>query len=174
MRFKRAMHSGLVSLGFTMCFGKLCALASVNIVVQPTSQVALVTSNATFTASVATTAGETITGFTWLMSSNGLSPFLTVPGATTAICTIANVQTTNAGFYFVRVSYLSGTNQATTASSSVELVVRDGAHITVPPLGLIRASGNSASFAVTALGDLPISYQWRLNGTNLTDDARIN
>src|SRR5207247_5610337 len=151
MRFKRAIYAGLATLGLTYWFGTPRALASVNIVVQPTSQLALVTSNATFAASVATTAGETITGFAWLMSSNGLSPFITVPGATTATCTITNVQTTNAGFYFVRVSYVSGTNPATTASSSVQLIVRDGAHITVQPPGLIRVIGNSASFAVTAL-----------------------
>src|SRR5206468_2861474 len=126
------------------------------IVVQPTNQVALVTSNATFTASVATTVGEIITGFTWLMSANG-PPFITVPGATTATCTITNVQTTNAGFYFVRVSYTSGTNQATTASGSVQLIVRDQAHIIAHPQGLFRAIGASASFSVAALGDLPIS-----------------
>ena len=148
MRFKSAMHSGLVSLGLTMCCGAPGVLASVNIVVQPTSQVALVTSNATFAASVATTAGETITGFTWLMSSNGLNPFITVPGATTATCTIANVQTTNAGFYFVRVSYTAGTNQATTASGSVQLMVRDQAHIIAHPQSLFRAIGASASFSV--------------------------
>src|SRR6185503_9402368 len=161
MRFRRAIYSVLATIGLALGVGTPHALASVNIVVQPTSQVALVTSNPSFTASVATTAGETITGFTWLMSSNGLSPFLTVSGATSATCTITNVQTTNAGFYFVRVSYLSGTNQATTASSSVELIVRDQAHITVQPQGVFRALGASASFSVTASGDLPISYQWR-------------
>ena len=171
---RRLIYSALGTISLAICAGTPRALASVNIVVQPTNQIALVTSNATFAASVATTAGETITGFTWLMSSNGLSPFVAVPGATTATCTINNVQTTHAGFYFVRVNYASGTSQLTTASGSVELVVRDGAHITVQPLGLIRATGNSASIAVTALGDLPISYQWRVNGTNLTDDARVN
>src|SRR2546422_8747564 len=106
MRFERAIYSGLATLGLTFCFGTPRALASVNIVVQPTRQVALVASNATFAASVATTAGETFTGFAWLMYSNGLSPFITVPGATTATCTITNVQTTNARFYFERVSYV--------------------------------------------------------------------
>src|SRR6266576_941682 len=145
MRLERAIYSGLATLGLTFWFGTPRALASVNIVVQPTSQIALVTSNATFAASVATTAGETITGFTWLMSANGLGPFITVPGATTATCTIANVQTTNAGFYFVRVSYTSGTNQATTARSSVPLIVRDPAHIIAHPQSLFRALGASAS-----------------------------
>ena len=74
----------------------------------------------------------------------------------------------------MRVSYLSGTNQATTASSSVELIVRDQAHITVQPQGIFRTLGASASFSVTASGDLPIGYQWRLNGTNLTDDSRVS
>jgi hypothetical protein len=134
----------------------------------------LVTSNATFTASVATTAGETVTGFAWLMSSNGLGPFITVPAATTATCTITNLQTTNSGFYFVRVSYTSGTNQLTTASSSVQLTVQDQARITSQPQNLIRATGTSASFSVTALGELPLNYRWRFNGVELNDDARIS
>ena len=63
MRFERAIYSGLATLGLTFCIGMPCVLASVNIVVQPTNQVALVTSNATFTATfpTAVTVGKLIT-----------------------------------------------------------------------------------------------------------------
>ena len=56
------------------------------------------------------------------------------------------------------------------------LEVRDQAHIIAHPQSLFRAIGASASFSVTALGDLPISYQWRLNGVNLCtiDDITLH
>src|SRR5262245_54345909 len=121
MKFDRPIFPGFAALGLAFCIAApLRAQASVNLVVQPTNQIALVTSNATFAASVNTTAGETILGFTWLMSSNGLSPFITVLGATTATCTLTNLQTTNSGFYFVRVTYAIGATTSTTASSSVQ------------------------------------------------------
>jgi hypothetical protein len=40
--------------------------------------------------------------------------------------------------------------------------------ITSQPTNVTVTAGNNASFSVTATGSLPLSYQWRLNGTNVS------
>jgi Immunoglobulin I-set domain/von Willebrand factor type A domain/Putative Ig domain len=175
MKSKTTIYSCLTALGLTFWLGTPPAQAIVSVSVQPTNQVVLVGGSAVFNAQVSTTAGETITGFTWQMSTNGLSPFTTIAGATTATCTLSNVQTINAGSYFTTVTYNSGTSTGlVSVSAAVTLVVHDQARITAQPQGgLIRITGTNVSFSVTALGLAPIRYQWRLNGLNLANGARI-
>jgi hypothetical protein len=175
MRFKTVIVSGLATIGLAFYLGTPSAEASVNIFIQPTNQETLIGSNATFTAQATVTSGETITGYTWLTSTNGQNPFITIPNATTATLTLTNVQTTNAGFYFVRVTYNSGASTGlVSVSSSVTLTVQDPARITSQPQSLVRVVGTNASFKVTTLGSAPIIYQWRHSGTNLTNGGRIS
>ena len=176
MKTKTTFCSCLAALGLTFWLGTQPAWAFVTVTVQPSSQVVLVGSNAVFTAQVSESAGETITGYTWQMSSNGLPPYNTIAGATTATCTLNNVQLSDAGTYFVKVGYSSGTNVGlVSVSSAVGLIVYDQARIVTQPLGgLIRPAGSNATFSVSALGSAPLTYQWRLNGVNLTNGARIS
>ena len=104
------LFSALAAAGLIFSLATRPALGLVTVAVQPGSQVLPVGSNAVFNAQATATAGETITGYTWLMSTNGLSPFTTIPGATTATCILTNVQLSTAGSYFTRVAYNSGTN----------------------------------------------------------------
>src|ERR1035437_2505560 len=174
MKSKSTLYSCLTALGLTFWLGTQPVQAIVTVSVLPTNQVVLVGSNAVFNAQVTTTAAETITGFTWQMSSNGLSPFTTIAGATTATCTLTGVQTTNAGFYFSKVTYSSGsTTGLVSVSAAVTLAVYDQARITVQPQGgLIRITGSNVSFSVTAMGSAPINYKWPLNGASLANNAR--
>src|SRR5690348_13742932 len=103
--------------------------ASVNIFIQPQNQAVALGSNAVFTASTTTTSGETITGYTWLVSTNSAGPFSTISGATGPVLTIANAQFNNSGFYFVRVNYQSGGNPGIAVSTAVTLSVQDQAQI---------------------------------------------
>ena len=131
-------------------------------------------SNAVFTASVTTSAGETITGYTWLRSTNSQGPFSAISGANSSVLTISNAALGDTGFYFLRVNHQTGTNApATAASTLVTLTVQDQARVTAHPVGLTRAVGASASFGVTAAGGTPLGYQWRFNGTNLIDGVRV-
>jgi hypothetical protein len=175
MKRNATYSSFLASICLLFCLSTQPALAFVSVTVQPPSQVVLVGSNAVFIAQATPTANETITGYTWLMSTNGLSPFNPIPGATTAICTLTNVQTSDGGSYYAKVTYNSGTtNGLTSASPAVTLTVHDQARITAQPQGgFIRTAGTSASFSVSALGLAPLAYQWRLNGKNLVDNGRI-
>src|SRR5258706_11486959 len=110
MRGKEAIHFGLAIASLIFGLGTQQAAALVSVAVQPPSQVSLVGSNAVFTAQTTTSAGETGTGYTWLMSTNDENPFITIAGATTPICTVTHVQTSNARDYFVKGTYKSRTN----------------------------------------------------------------
>jgi hypothetical protein len=169
------IFSSLAAMTLMFWLGTRPALALVTVAIQPSSQIVLVGSNALFNAQTTATAGETITGYTWLMSSNGLSPFTTIPGAVTATCALTSVQLSDAGSYFTRVTYNSGTNLGlVSVSPAVNLTVYDQARIITQPVGgLIRATGSNASFSVTAAGSAPLEYRWRLNSVNLTNNARI-
>jgi hypothetical protein len=176
MSTKTTFYSCLSAMSLMFCLSAQPALGFVSVSVSPGSQVAFVGSNVVFNAQVNATAGETITGYTWLTSPNGQNPFTIVPGATTPTCTLVTVQTNQTGSYFVKVTYNSGGSIGlTSVSSAVTLVVVDQARITAQPQGgLIRIVGDSASFSVSALGFPTPGYQWRFNGMNLTDDARIS
>src|SRR6185436_10854424 len=46
--------------------------------------------------------------------------------------------------------------------------------ITSPPTSRSVTRGDSTSFSVGAFGSPPLSYQWRFNGTNVVESARIS
>jgi hypothetical protein len=174
MKSKNTLYLFLAALGLIFWLGAQPARANVTVTVLPGNQVAFVGSNVVFNAQVSTTAGETITGYTWKVSTNGTS-YNIIATATTATCTLTNVQLSNAGSYLAAVTYNSGTNIGlTSVSEAVTLTVQDQARITAQPQGgLICIAGTNASFSVSALGQAPLSYQWRLNRTNLVNNARI-
>ena len=124
MRIKTNLCSGLIVTGLMFCLSTQLAHATVTVTVLPGNQIALVGSNVVFTAQVNANNGETITGYTWLTSPDGQNPFTTVPGATTATCTLTSVQLSDTGYYFARVTYNSGpTIGLTSVSAAVTLTV---------------------------------------------------
>jgi hypothetical protein len=97
-----------------------------------------------------------------------------VAGATGGTLALTNLLLTQAGYYFVSITYNSGTNiGATVASSVASLTIQDAARLTTQPQDFILPSGTNATFSVAALGQAPLTYQWQYNGTNLTDGGRI-
>src|SRR5439155_23931673 len=52
-------------------------------------------------------------------------------------------------------------------ATSGTLRVASAPYITAQPTNKTISIGQSATFAVTALGSVSLSYQWRFNGTNL-------
>ncbi len=174
MRCKGVLLAGIAAIGLTFGPAVKDAQAFVTVSVLPTNQVVFVGSNAVFNAQVTTTAGEVVTGYTWQTSTNGLSPFTTISGATTSNLTLTSVVLTNSGYYFAKVTYNSGsTNGLVSVSPAVTLVVPDQARITSQPQSLILPAGTNASFTVSALGSAPLGYQWQRNGVNLTDGGRV-
>ena len=87
-----------------------------------------------------------------------------IHGATNALLPLASVPSTRSGAYHVIVSNVYGV----AASSDVVLTAGD-----VPPCFVSRSAdqllgpGTNASLFATALGSLPMTYQWQFNGTNI-------
>jgi hypothetical protein len=46
--------------------------------------------------------------------------------------------------------------------------------IVSPPADQTVAFGNGAQFGCTAIGAMPLTFQWQCNGSNLTDNARLS
>src|SRR5207302_6942722 len=78
-------------------------------------------------------------------------------GATNSVLTITNVSAANAGDYLVVVT----NNFGVTTSSVARLTVLSGPFITLQPISTNSSGTLSAQFFASALGDLPMTYQWQ-------------
>ena len=131
------------------------------IIQQPQSQTVLQGSSAGF--SVMAT-GDAPLSYQWRLNSNSL------PTRTNASFSIGSVQTSDAGNYDIVVSNPAG---AVTSLVAV-LTVRIPPQITQQPQAQTVSQGSSAAFSVTATGDPPLSYQWRLNSSGLPNATNTN
>jgi len=112
-------------------------------------------------ATVLLTAGVTgVSPLSYQWKFNGAN----LIGATNALLTLTNVQTTGAGDYSVVVS-----NSLGTASNVVATLQVDNAApiIRVQPAGKKGLLGANAAFSAAATGSLPLSYQWQFNGAKI-------
>lgn len=92
-----------------------------------------------------------------------------IPGATGSVYMIQNVQTANAGTYYVIVSNAFGSVQSNIVSLTIG-TGSTGVVITQQPANASTTIGGTASFTVAATGTATITYQWYLNG-NLISGA---
>ena len=129
------------------------------IITQPTNQTAYVGSTATFTVIAA---GTPPLSYQWSFNSNN------IVNATNATLTLANVQLTNAGNYWVTVTNLYGATNSATAVLTVNV---QQPFIITQPVSQTNSVGSTATFSVTAGGTPPLIYQWRWNGTNLVNST---
>ena len=134
-----------------------------NITAQPSDQTVIPGHSATFSVAAA---GSAPLAYQW--QKNGVP----IAGATGATYTITAASTADDGASFAVVV----TNSAGSTTSRVaKLSVAESAGgavapaIAVQPADQTAKSGQSASFAVTASGTAPLSYQWFRNGLPLTD-----
>jgi Concanavalin A-like lectin/glucanases superfamily/Immunoglobulin domain/Immunoglobulin I-set domain len=113
--------------------------------------------------------GSTPLFYQWHFNGDG------IPGATQSTLILNNVQFSQAGDYSVRVSNSAGFVFSDPAALSVQpgtnppVIVRQPASHNVAPDG-------SMAFSVSAAGASPLSYQWRLNGSDLpgaTEDTLL-
>jgi uncharacterized repeat protein (TIGR01451 family) len=130
------------------------------ITTQPTNLAAAVGGVASFGV---VASGTPSLSYQWTFNSTNVLP------VTNSILVITNVQFTNAGTYAVQVLNAFGAQQ----SSNAVLSVGQPPAILVQPTNQLLVPGGVVSFAVSATGTAPLSYQWRQNGTNLTDGGRI-
>ncbi len=108
------------------------------------------------TLSVGATGGQL--GYQWLFDGGVLL------GATSPSLAFTSATTNDAGTYVVVVSNPYG---LTASSEALVTVLLLPPSIVNQPQDFYVASGQSASFAVTASGSVPLSYQWSYDGVTL-------
>jgi ATP-dependent protease HslVU (ClpYQ) peptidase subunit len=137
------------------------------ITVQPTNQTVGVGSAVTLAV---TATGTAPLSYHWQVDGTNLVNGIHINGATSNVLTISIVQLTNSGNYTVIVTNFGGS----VTSSVAFLTVLSSPVIVVQPTDQAMAVGSTATFAVTAIGTVPLSYHWQVNGTNLVNGVHIN
>lgn len=134
---------------------------------QPADQDAFVGADAYFSVAVA---GNAPISYQWMENGTNLSDGAGISGSTTRVLTVLDATQASAGLYSVLVSNAAGT----VLSDDAALAVIDSPpQIIVQPASQTTQVGGLATFSVTAIGDLPLTYQWQKNGTNLSDGGQI-
>ena len=116
------------------------------------------------------TAGQTVT---FTVTATGTPPFtyqwyrngVAISGATSSSYTIgATLSSQNGSVYTVAVTNAGGT----VMSAPCALTVNTPPAITAQPASQTIFVGQTATFAVTATGTAPLTYQWHLGGTAIS------
>jgi uncharacterized repeat protein (TIGR03803 family) len=89
-------------------------------------------------------------------------------GSLTSSLTVSNVTFASAGTYAVMLSNAAGT---LTSSNALLTIVPSAPLWVEQPTNESVVPGGSATFSVAVAGNLPDTYQWQMNGTNLIPSA---
>lgn len=128
----------------------------------PVSQAVGLGSNVSFSVVVG---GTPPYSYQWSFNGNPLSDDgLHIAGSTTSSLSISNLTTADTGSYGLTVTNLSGTATATATLSVLTPPV-----ITTQPLGRSVPPGWPTVFTAVVTGTPAPSYQWQLNGTDISD-----
>lgn len=149
----------------TSAVARLTVLIPAAIVAQPTNHTVLPGATVIFSASVA---GTLPMHATWY--SNGTAMAGEVYDGLTEII-VSNVQTNQSGTLY-QVVVTNNYGKATSAVAS--LTVLAPVQITSQPGSQDVLLGSNVTFAITAAGSGPLSYQWYFNGAALADGGRIS
>ncbi len=137
------------------------------IAIQPTNRLVVAPTTLSFNA---VAGGSAPLSYQWLFNGVPLTNGLGISGATTTNLTLTNATAAQAGDYSVRV-----TNAAGSITSAVaHLTVVTAPVITSEPASQDAIAGATINFAVTALGQNPMNYQWLFNGVVLTNGGKVS
>ena len=149
------------------------AVLTVNTAVGITTQ-PLVTQNACLggSASISVTATGTGRTYQWRKGTTPLTDGGNISGATTATLTLSPVASGDAASDYNVV--ISGTAPCTpVTSNNAALVVYEPVSIITQPVSQTVCSGTPVSLSVGATGS-GLTYQWKRNGTNVSNSANIS
>jgi hypothetical protein len=145
---------------------------SVRILVQPQGTNAILGSNVTLSV---TAAGAAPLSYQWFFNGTLADGFTNVVAGsfTNSSFTITDVQTNNAGNYFVMVSNSFNSVTSHVATVTVSSITNSAPVITQPPVSQTVLAGSTATFSVTATGTQPLFYQWvfQVSSTTATNIA---
>ena len=140
-----------------------------SILFPPQNQTNNVTSTATFSVT-ADGAGPLL--YQWRKNGLNLADSGNVSGATTPRLTLSNVSPSDAASYDVVVN---GFGSVTSSPPATLTIISNQAPVIISqPRSQTNTVGASASFTVAAVGPSPLSYQWRKNGSPLSDGGSIS
>jgi hypothetical protein len=126
------------------------------VALQPQSQSLLSGQTAAFSVTANGTAP-----FSYQWSFNGAN----MDSATNTSLTLADIQATDAGNYWVVITNFAGS--VTSAVATLTVLVLPTITVSTQPQSQAVIQGQTASFFVAASGTAPFSYQWNFNGTNI-------
>ena len=138
----------------TSAVAQLTVVVPPSITSQPSNQIVVAGSNATFQV---TAAGTAPLGYQWLFNGT------TLAGATDPALNLTNIQSNQAGGYEAVVSNSAGSITSTVA----QLTVLGPPTIVSQPVAQTVIAGSNATFQLAASGSGPLTYQWLFNGANL-------
>jgi alpha-tubulin suppressor-like RCC1 family protein len=155
--------TGTYTLVVSNAFGSVVSLGAVITVVgppvitqQPVGRTVAAGSDVTFTVAAE---GPAPLSYRWQVDGTA------VAGATRATLTLTNLQPAHSGGYSAIVSNGYGSVQSLAA---VLTVTNTAPYVVRQPAGQTSPLGGSATFSIVAKGSLPLTYQWRFNGNDIT------
>jgi Leucine-rich repeat (LRR) protein len=157
-----------VAGAFTSATASLTVWVPPFIATPPISQTVIASSNALFNV---VSGGTLPLSYQWLANGIPLSNGGNISGATTATLNITGAQPNNAAAYTVVITNVAGT---VTSSPAAVLTVNVPPSITLLPQAQTVIAGSNVTISVSASGTLPLTYQWRLYGTNLVNGGNVS
>ena len=143
------------------------AVDSPSITTQPDSQNEVAGSNAVFTV---VASGKAPLHYHWSFRGTNLMDSAHISGATNTTLTVSNVIASDTGNYQVVVTNSHGS----ATSSNAILTVLIPPAISNQPTSHSILLGSNVTFAVTAVGTDPLSYQWYFHGVPMAGQNGTN
>ena len=115
--------------------------------------------------------GLAVTGYHWQrngvnLTDGTLADGAIVTGSQTSILSIAGVTSQDTASYAI-----VATDAISSVTNSAAVISIVDPYISPQPTSQVAPPGGTAIFSLTATGSQPVTYQWQMNGTNLTDGA---
>ena len=161
------LASGLGTPNGASLINALAPSSAPYFITQPVGQTATNGSSVVFSASAG---GQTPLSYRWLFNGTNLPAGANVSGTTSNVLTLSSVITANAGSYSLMVT----NNYGSATSSVATLTVTSPPSFTTQPADQALVAGGPAVFSATVAGASPLTYQWRLNGSNLGNGGNVS
>ncbi|MGZ5545369.1 MAG: putative Ig domain-containing protein, partial [Limisphaerales bacterium] len=115
--------------------------------------------------------GDSIVSYSWDLDDNGTYDF----SGATPVVTASQLSGfgLGVGSHTIRLR-VTDTFGATGTGTTTLTIQSSAPSITSQPASRTNAAGTMATFTVSATGEAPLAYQWRKDGTDLTDGGNIS
>lgn len=147
----------------TSAVASLTIVAPLQFTQDPKSQVAKAGADVIFSVQASS---NLPLNYLWYKDSNP------IPGSTSTVLTLKNVQESDAGSYTAVAYTTAGGLRSLPATLTISGVLPP--LITTQPVSQSKLVGTNASFFVQAIGGMPFSYQWFKNGLIISNAGRSN